>query len=92
MCLLSVILTTYKSPWEKIALTLDSIFSQNLNDFEIIIGDDSNLTISDVENYMGDLRPKKRENTKKLVIPKNKKKNGRYMKLIKMLNMIKSMK
>lgn len=46
------------------------------DDFEIIIGDDSNLTISDVENYMGDLRPKKRENTKKLVIPKNKKKNG----------------
>lgn len=59
MCLLSVILTTYKSPWEKIALTLDSIFSQNLNDFEIIIADDGthNFPLRRIESYMRDKSP-----------------------------------
>lgn len=41
---------------------------------EIIIGDDSNLNISDVGDCMNNLRPKKHENHKKVVIPKIKKK------------------
>lgn len=44
------------------------------DDFEIIMGDDSNLNISDVGDYVNDLRPKKHDNAKKVVIPKVKKK------------------
>ena len=44
------------------------------DEIEIIIGDDSNLDISDVGDCMNSLRPKKHENQKKVVIPKIKKK------------------
>lgn len=36
----SVIICTYRSPWEKLQFTLDSILSQTLKDYEIIICDD----------------------------------------------------
>ena len=46
------------------------------NDIEIIIGDDSDLEISDVGDCMNDLRPKDYEKKKKgIVIPKSKKKD-----------------
>ena len=45
------------------------------NEIEIVIGDDSNLEISDVGDCMNDLRPKDRDKKKKgIVIPKIKKK------------------
>ena len=43
--------------------------------FEIVMGDDSILEISDVGDHMNDLRPKGKEEKKKnIVIPKLKKK------------------
>ena len=46
------------------------------NNIEIVMGDDSELEISDVGDYMNDLRPKGKEEDKKknIVIPKLKKK------------------
>ncbi len=46
---------------------------KNENEIEIVIGDDTNLTISDVGDCVNELRPKKQEKNN-LVIPKNKKK------------------
>ncbi len=46
---------------------------KNENEIEIVIGDDTNLTISDVGDCVNKLRPKKQEKSN-LVIPKNKKK------------------
>lgn len=47
---------------------------KNENEIEIIMGDDSNLDISDVGDYVNDLKPKAHENQKKkFVIPKSKK-------------------
>lgn len=46
---------------------------KNENEIEIVIGDDTNLTISDVGDCVNELRPKKQEKSN-LVIPKNKKK------------------
>jgi len=43
------------------------------NNIEIIIGDNSNLNISDVGDCMNGLRPKTNTNKKKVVIPKIKK-------------------
>ena len=59
MCLVSVILITYKSPWEKIQLTLDSIFSQDLDNFEIIIADDGTMDfpLRTIEEYMKEKSP-----------------------------------
>ncbi len=46
----------------------------NENQIEIVIGDNSNLDISDVGDCMNDLRPKSHETNKKnVVIPKTKK-------------------
>lgn len=47
------------------------------DEIEIIIGDDSNLDISDVGDCMNDLRPKSHEKQKKVVIPKIKKKEDK---------------
>lgn len=45
------------------------------NEIEIVMGDDSSLEISGVEDCMNDLRPKDRQKTKKeIVIPKPKNK------------------
>lgn len=45
------------------------------NEIEIVMGDDSGLEISGVEDCMNDLRPKDRQKTKKeIVIPKPKNK------------------
>jgi hypothetical protein len=42
-------------------------------DIEIIMGDDSNLNFSDVEDCLNTLRPKDKENLKKkVIIPKTK--------------------
>ena len=50
---------------------------ENKNEeIEIIIGDDSNLNISDVGDCMNDLRPKSQKQ-KKIVIPKVKKKEDK---------------
>jgi len=47
------------------------------NDIEIIIGDDSELEISDVGDCMNDLRPKDSDKKKKgIVIPPTKKTNN----------------
>lgn len=44
------------------------------NDIEIVMGDDSELNISDVGDCMNDLRPKDMDKKKKsIVIPKTKK-------------------
>ena len=45
---------------------------KNINEIEIVIGDNSNLTISDVGDCVNELRPKKCKKNN-LVIPKNKK-------------------
>ena len=45
------------------------------NDLEIIIGDDSELDISEVGDMMNYLRPKNHEKKDKVVIPKAKKKD-----------------
>lgn len=48
---------------------------KNENAIEIIMGDNSNLQISDVGDCVNELRPKAHDaNPKKLVIPKAKKK------------------
>lgn len=48
--------------------------SEKNNEIEIIMGDDSNLEISDVGVCVNDLRPKDHEKKKKeIVIPKTKK-------------------
>lgn len=39
-------------------------------DLEIIMGDDSFLEISDVNDCVNTLRPKNKEKTKKVIIPK----------------------
>lgn len=45
------------------------------NEIEIVMGDDSSLEISGVEDCMNDLRPKDRQKSKKeIVIPKPKNK------------------
>ena len=45
------------------------------NEIEIVMGDDSTLEISGVEDCMNDLRPKDRQkNKKEIVIPKPKNK------------------
>ncbi len=47
---------------------------ENENDIEIIIGDNSNLKFSDVEDCVNTLRPKdKKTNKNSFIIPKNKK-------------------
>ncbi len=46
---------------------------KNENEIEIVMGDNTNLTISDVGDCVNELRPKKQEKNN-LVIPKNKKK------------------
>ena len=46
----------------------------NEEEIEVIIGDDSNLNISDVGDCMNDLRPKTNKEKKKVVIPIAKKK------------------
>ncbi|MGN1298877.1 MAG: hypothetical protein ACI4UE_02700 [Candidatus Scatovivens sp.] len=48
--------------------------NNSVEDIEIIIGDDSNLEISNVEDFMPELKPLK-EKKKNLVIPVVKKKN-----------------
>lgn len=48
--------------------------NNSVEDIEIIIGDDSNLEISNVEDFMPELKPLK-EKKKNLVIPVAKKKN-----------------
>lgn len=47
--------------------------TKNENDIEIVFGDDSNSNISDVGDFMNDLRPKNHNTKKNLVIPKSKK-------------------
>ena len=42
-------------------------------DLEIILGDDSFLEISDVNDCVNSLRPKNKEKTKKVIIPKTQK-------------------
>lgn len=52
----------------------DKSSSNNTEEIEVIIGDDSMLNISEVGDCMNDLRPKDREKKKKeIVIPKTKK-------------------
>lgn len=45
--------------------------NRSSEDIEVVIGDDSDLQISDVGDYMNNFKPKTRENKKKkVVIPK----------------------
>lgn len=46
----------------------------NEEEIEVVIGDDSNLNISDVGDCMNNLRPKTNKEKKKVVIPIAKKK------------------
>ena len=46
---------------------------KNNKDLEIVIGDDSFLEISDVNDCVNSLRPKNKEKTKKVIIPKTQK-------------------
>lgn len=47
---------------------------KNNEEIEIVMGDDSELNISEVGDYMNDLRPKTSNQNKDIVIPKTKKK------------------
>lgn len=58
---------------------IDNSENRSPDDIEVVVGDDSDLEISDVGDYMNTFKPKSRENDKKknLVIPKiNDKKNN----------------
>ena len=47
---------------------------ENNQDIEVVIGDDSMLNISEVGDFMNDLKPKTSEKkSKNVIIPKNKK-------------------
>ncbi len=46
-------------------------------DIEIVIGDDSNLSISDVGDYTSELKPKTHKQKKNFVIPIAKKKKNK---------------
>ncbi len=48
---------------------------KNDDEIEIVIGDDSNLQISEVGDYSSDLKPKTNKQKKNFVIPLAKKKN-----------------
>lgn len=48
--------------------------NNDIKEIEVVFGDDSNLEISDVEEFIPDLKPVK-EKKKNLVIPIAKKKN-----------------
>ena len=57
---------------------IDNSENRSPDDIEVVVGDDSDLEISDVGDYMNSFKPKSSENEKKkrLVIPKvNEKKN-----------------
>lgn len=48
--------------------------NENKQDIEVVIGDDSMLNISEVGDFMNDLKPKTSEKkSKNVIIPKNKK-------------------
>ena len=49
--------------------------NNNVEDIEVVFGDDSNLEFSDVEEFISDLKPIK-EKKKNLVIPVAKKKTN----------------
>ena len=58
---------------------IDNSENRSPNDIEVVIGDDSDLEISNVGDYIGSFKPKTHDNKKKnVVIPKaniKKKKN-----------------
>ena len=58
---------------------IDNSENRSPDDIEVVVGDDSDLEISDVGDYMNSFKPNSRKNNKKknLVIPKfnDKKKN-----------------
>lgn len=54
---------------------MDNKENNQVEDIEVVIGDDSVLNISDVGDYMNDLKPKTSEKkSKNVIIPKIKKK------------------
>ena len=54
---------------------MDNKENNQIEDIEVVIGDESVLNISDVGDYMNDLKPKTSEKkSKNVIIPKIKKK------------------
>ena len=53
-------------------IDIDNSENRSPNDIEVVVGDDSDLEISDVGDYMNSFRPKSSEKDKKknVVIPK----------------------
>ena len=69
-----------KNKDKKHNVDIDNTENRSNEDIEVVIGDDSDLEISDVGDYMKNLKPKVRENKqKKVVIPpvNNKKKKDK---------------
>ena len=55
---------------------MDNKENNQVEDIEVVIGDDSVLNISEVGDYMNDLKPKTSDKkSKQVVIPKTKKKD-----------------
>ena len=56
---------------------MDNKENNQVEDIEVVIGDESVLNISEVGDYMNDLKPKTSENkSKNVIIPKVKKKES----------------
>lgn len=57
-----------------VVIDIDNSENRGIDDIEIIVGDDSDLEISDIGDFINNLRPKINVRDKKIVIPKVNKK------------------
>lgn len=61
------------------SIDIDNSENRSTDNIEVVVGDDSDLEISDVGDYMNNLKPKikGKEKNKKVVIPKENKKKSK---------------
>ena len=64
-----------KEKKKKQKVDIDNSENRSPDNIEVVVGDDSDLEISDIGDYVNNLRPKNnnKDKNKKIVIPKNNK-------------------